>query len=52
MCVCLKCPLFSYVMLCSLSQHFGEHVTSVFMELHHPVERLCHKGLDKIVLFE
>ena len=36
-------------MLCSLAQHFGEDVTFIFRELHHPVERLSHKGVDKTV---
>jgi len=36
-------------MLCSLAQHFGEDVTFIFRTLHHPVERLCHKGVDKTV---
>jgi hypothetical protein len=34
-------------MLCSLVQYFWEDVTFIFRELHHPVERLCHKGDDK-----
>jgi len=32
-----------------LAQHFGEDVTFIFRTLHHPVERLCHKGVDKTV---
>jgi hypothetical protein len=36
-------------MLCSLAQHSGEDVTFIFRELRHPVERLCHKGVDKTV---
>jgi len=44
-----EASLFSYVMLCSLAQRSGEDVTFIFRELHHPVERLCHKGVDETV---